>query len=168
MRAKMKIQSRQLGEIEIDEESIVKLPEGLVGFEDQKRFFLIRRDEYLPFHWLISAQDPDVGFAVVDPEIFLSEPYTVVLNEADRGDLDLQEGDPVHVLVIASPAENPGQITLNLKGPLLLNPRNRVIRQLLVYSSKLPLRQPIDTAAYWNPRVSEHRTQVRILGRKAA
>ncbi len=168
MRAKMKIRSRQLGEIEVDSGSIVELPEGLVGFENHSRFFLVDWEEYRPFLWLISADDPELSFAVVDPEPFVQEPYAVALNEADRGDLDLDEGDPVQVLVIASPGERPGEITLNLKGPLLLNPRNRVMRQLLVYSNKLPLRLPVAVEALEDPPCGANRTVVRIIGKRAA
>jgi flagellar assembly factor FliW len=168
MRAKMKIRSRQLGEIEVDAGSIVELPEGLVGYQDQNRFFLVEREEYRPFFWLISSDNSEFCFAVVDPEPFVHEPYAVVLNEADRGDLDLNEGDPVQVLVIASPGERPGQITLNLKGPLLLNPRNRVMRQLLVYSNKLPLRLPVESETFGNPPRAANRTIVRIIGKRAA
>jgi flagellar assembly factor FliW len=168
MHAKLKIRNESLGEIEVDPESVLHAPEGLVGFEDETRFYLIRRDEYLPFLWLVSARDPDVAFAIVDPEPFLAEPYGVILNEADRGDLDLREGDPVQVFVIVSPADPPEKVTLNLKGPLLLNPRNRVIRQLLFYSSRLPLRMPIGPAAGRTQIQARRHTTVSIVGRKAA
>ncbi len=167
MRGKMKIRNDQLGELDIEEDSIIEMPEGLVGFENQNRFYLIRREEYLPFLWMVSVSDPNLCFAVVDPDPFVTEPYTVVLNEAERAELDLREGDPVHVLVIASPGDAPGEVTLNLKGPLLLNPRNRVMRQLLVYSSRLPLRHPVD-GAVWDARSSARRTTVRIMGKRAA
>lgn len=165
----MNLKSRQLGRIEVDEESIIDVPEGLVGFEDLHRFCLVRRDEYRPFFWLISIQDPDVGFAVVDPEPFVTEPYAVVLNESDRRELDLREGDPVHVLVIVSPGENHGPMTLNLKGPLLLNPRNRVMRQLLMYSAKLPSRAPLHAmGATDGASVLGRKTAVRIVDKRAA
>lgn len=168
MRAKMKIRNRQLGDVEVGPGSIVDVPEGLVGFEDQKRFCLIDRGEDRPFFWLVSVDEPELCFAVVDPEPFIEGPYEVVLNEADRTDLGLDEGDSVQVLVIASPGERSGQVTLNLKGPLVLNPRNRLMRQLLVYSNKLPLRYPIDAAILTENRHASRFTTVRVVGKRAA
>ena len=38
---KMKIKTRDFGEIEIDESTIINVPEGIIGFESVKRYTLI-------------------------------------------------------------------------------------------------------------------------------
>jgi len=40
----MIIKNEQFGEVEFDESSIIDFPEGLLGFEDLKKFLLIQED----------------------------------------------------------------------------------------------------------------------------
>ncbi len=164
----MRIKNRNLGEIEVDPESSLHIPEGILGFEDHERFLLVRLPEYEPFLWLVAETDPELAFAVADPAHFLDEPYLITMTEADTERLDLHDGDPLEVYVIASTEGERPRVTGNLKGPVVVNARNRVAKQLLVYSTKLSVRQPMrivvgnGMAAHWHP------TTVRIAGKRVA
>ena len=70
----MKIQTQRLGAVEATPESFVTLPEGLIGFEDQREFVLVRPDTQTPFRWLLSFSNPELAFAVLDPRVQLLEP----------------------------------------------------------------------------------------------
>ena len=60
----MKIQTQRLGAVEATPESFVTLPEGLIGFEDQREFVLVRPETQTPFRWLLSFSNPELAFAV--------------------------------------------------------------------------------------------------------
>jgi flagellar assembly factor FliW len=130
-----------LGEIRVDDESVLYLADGLLGFEELKRYILAEVEEYLPFLWLISVEEPRIGFAIADPQLFYGPPYEVALSQADKEVLDLQTGDTVSVFVIVSIADAGRRITANLKGPVVLNTRNRLGKQVVVYSPSYSVRQ---------------------------
>ncbi len=162
----MRIENPQLGVVEIGEEAFIRIAGGLIGFEGLERFALFGTEASDPFLWLLSLEEPDLLFAVVDPEPFLREAYDLALAETDRQLLDLHPDDPVEVLALVSPAERQGRVTINLKGPLIINPRNRTAKQLVAYSAKQPLRLPVSPPGVTGSIVG--RTVVRITDRRAA
>jgi len=139
----MKVETREWGTVEVPDEAIVHLPEGLLGFEDLHRFVFIDVEEFRPFMWFLSVDDPEVGFAVADPYYFHAGPYDVNLTEADENTLDLEEGDTIAIFVIVTIADGGRQITANLKGPMVFNTRNRLAKQVVVYGSSFSVRQPM-------------------------
>ena len=164
----MRIISRQLGEIESPRPSIIDLPEGLIGFEEHRRYYLLSLEAYLPFRWLVSETDTDLVFAVADPGYFLDETYPLTLGGSDAELLDLRATDPIEAYVILSPDGNGGGVTANLKGPLVVNSRTRLARQILLYSSRLSVRQPLHSMSRVEEGSRMQRTVVRIAGRRAA
>ena len=45
----MKIHTRQLGEVNIDDDKIINMPEGIPGFRQQKRYVVLEKKETAPF-----------------------------------------------------------------------------------------------------------------------
>jgi flagellar assembly factor FliW len=165
---RMKIYSRQLGEIESVSPLIVHLPEGLIGYEAHQSYYLFSLDDYLPFRWLVSTADHDLCFAVADPGYFIDETYPLTLGSSDAELLDLRATDPLEVYAVLSPDEGGTGITANLKGPLVINARNKLARQVLLYSSRLSVRQPLHCTPWVEDRFRMERTVVRIAGRRVA
>jgi flagellar assembly factor FliW len=139
----MILRSRSLGEFEVQEDSILYFPDGLLGFEELKRYILVEVEEFRPFFWLLSVEEPEIGFAISDPQLFHRIHYEVPLSEADRDVLDLQGGDTISVFVIVSILEGGRRICANLKGPVVLNTRNRLGKQVVIYSPSYSVRQGI-------------------------
>ena len=162
----MRIENREFGAIDVGEDALIRIVGGLIGFEGCERYVLFGTETSDPFLWLLSVDDPDLMFSVLDPEPFLREAYDVALSEGDREALDLHPDDPVEVYALVSPPERQGRITMNLKGPLIVNPRNRTAKQLVAYSAKQPLRLPIAPPVVIGARSG--RTVVRITDRRAA
>lgn len=63
----MKIQTRKFGEIDIDENLILTMPEGLPGFPGFDRFILIERTETKPFCWFQSVENPNLNLVIMSP-----------------------------------------------------------------------------------------------------
>ena len=139
----MEIKSRRLGRIEIEPGDLVDFPEGLVGMEQGRRFAFHRPAEAAPLAWMVSLDDPDLAFAVACVEQFAGEPYLPPLGEGDRTLLGVGPDDRVEVYVLVSPPDRSGIATVNLKGPLAVNPRTGRGRQLTLYSARFSTRQPI-------------------------
>ncbi len=140
----MEIATREWGTLQVADELVVHLASGLFGFEGLRRFVLVDIEELRPFVWFLSVDEPEVGFAVADPQYFWTGPYQAPLSEGDEALLDLEAGDPIAVFVIAT-IEPDGQITGNLRGPIVLNTRNRLAKQVIAFGSTYAVRQPMLT-----------------------
>ncbi|MGE4469502.1 MAG: flagellar assembly protein FliW [Desulfovibrio sp.] len=116
----------RLGEREIVEDSIVRFPHGLVGFEDRRDFVLLQVNDSSPFLLLQSLEDPGLGLLVADPLSFI-ENYGVRLDSAEKKILNHQEDAELAVLVTVSiPRNRPEETTLNLSGPIVINTSAKV------------------------------------------
>jgi flagellar assembly factor FliW len=156
--------------IESGNQEVLHFPEGLVGFENLHEYVLYRSEAYEPFAWLISVEDPEIAFAVADPEYFVRDSYVLTIGEPDRRLLDLKDQDPVEVYIIASPSSVDRGVTGNLKAPVVLNVRNRTGKQILLYSSRFSTRQPLRRPHALTVDAGEdrRRTLVRASARKVA
>ncbi len=139
----MILRTKSLGEIDFIEEAILHFPDGLLGFEGLKRYILAEVNEFLPFFWLISVDEPEIGFALMDPRLSFGSSYGINLSDADREVLGLTAGDAVSVFVIVSISDGGRRITANLQGPVVLNTRNRTGKQVVIYSPGYSVRQSL-------------------------
>jgi len=117
----IKINTRDFGEIEINEDSIFEFPSGVFAFEETKHFALISPlgDDVYPM-WLQSADDVTPCFVVFDPTI-IDANYEVTLSKSEKALLDIKEDTNLKYLVIAKVPENFRETTVNMKSPIVLN-----------------------------------------------
>ncbi|MBK8231853.1 MAG: flagellar assembly protein FliW [Candidatus Eisenbacteria bacterium] len=139
----MILRSKSLGEIEVRDEAAIYMPDGLLGFEELKQYVFLEPEEFHPFLWLVSTEEPEIGFAVADPQLFWPGLYEVPLSDSDKDVLDWQAEDQLGVFVLVSVAEGGRRITANLKGPVVINTRNRLAKQVVVYNPAFAVRQPL-------------------------
>ena len=75
----MKAKTRMFGEIDIQEDKIITLESGMIGFPDMQKFTLIFDEEKgskSHIMWLQSMDDPQTAFPVINP-------VTINLKEED-------------------------------------------------------------------------------------
>jgi len=130
----LKIQTRKFGEIEIDEEKILTMPDGLPGFDGFEKFVLLEDPNTAPFCWFQSVETPDLAIIVMSPFIFMPD-YKVETKEfmENRGWTDIPSEElMIYVVVNVSQQEQGTKITANLMGPLLIHPgRNEVVQVVI-------------------------------------
>ncbi|WP_339298292.1 flagellar assembly protein FliW [Paenibacillus sp. FSL R5-0623] len=125
------IQTSIWGEIEVKEEDIFKFPKGLPGFEDKTEFTLIPWED-TPFTYLQSIQEPGLSFLLVSPFVFMPS-YSFELADIDKEELAIEDQVTVYTIVtIHSQANNS---TMNLLAPIVLNPENRLGKQVILHQS---------------------------------
>ncbi len=132
----MIIQSKRFGDIEVKDDRVIHFKEGVLGFPQLKRFILADdpNDMMLPFKWLISVDAPDTAFLVTDPGIFFKD-YVFDLPEDDRSKIGATSEDDVSVITMLTVPPEPKKITANLRGPLVINWRTLVGRQIVLRDS---------------------------------
>lgn len=128
----MKLNTKHFGQIEVDENSIITFPDGLLAFEDQKRFVIINNpDEEIPFKWLQSIDNPDLAFVIINPFLFKKDyEFDIPQNIIEK--LEIKEEKDVLVYSIVVVPEDITKMTANLAGPIIINSKNRLGKQIIL------------------------------------
>ena len=139
----MKIQTSNFGEIQIDEDKIINFPEGLPGFENEKELFIIFNDDKdNPFHWLQSLNSPELSFVILNPfEIFAD--YDIVLPDTAKSKLKIESGEDVAIYTIVVMPEDITKTTTNLLGPIVINKKEKLGKQVILEEDKYQMKHLI-------------------------
>lgn len=133
------IDSSRFGRVEIDPETVIEFPEGLIGLSGV-RYALIASDAETPFLWLQCIDEPALALPVTNPHQFFRD-FAVELTEEDAERLDLDDaiGFDVYVTVRAAPLLD--DFTANLKAPILIRSgrAHQVINQAVGSDLRAPL-----------------------------
>ena len=136
----MKFISNHLGELEFDDDQIIFFDEGLLGFEHLTKFLVVNLEETLPFGWLVSLEESMIAFPIIDPVNIISD-YTIQLDKENTfaGFIKSPESNIVYNIVNFS-NDVP---TINLKGPLIINERERCGKQMVLNDDKYSVQHRI-------------------------
>jgi flagellar assembly factor FliW len=124
---------------------IIRLPGGLLGFEQVKEYALLADPEEAPFLWLQMLAAPNRAFLVVSPSV-VQPGYQADLSDADTAFLDLRAPEDALIFNIVT-LRRTAPATVNLKGPIVLNRRTLLGRQVIpLNAADLPLQHPLPLA----------------------
>ena len=88
----LEIESSRFGRVQIDPDTVIEFPEGLIGLGGS-RYALLARDPDTPFLWLQSLEDPALALPVTNPHQFFADFEVEMLEEeAERLGFDGQTG----------------------------------------------------------------------------
>jgi flagellar assembly factor FliW len=123
----MKLVTDQFGEVEFEENIIIKFDDGIFGFEELKNFLVINEKEGL-FYWLTSVEKPEIVFPLFP---------VALLNESFETKEDWQ---PFGIVKLDKHPEN---ITVNLKAPVYINHDIKKGYQKIIDTEKYPVDYPL-------------------------
>jgi len=123
----------------IHSENIFHFPDGLPAFESLKEFVFLCKPDTRPFFFMQALNPPDISFVCIDP--FLVYPdYTPKVSDADARFLNLTSMEDALIISIVTVSKNVEDITVNLQGPVVVNIRSSVGRQVICESQNYPVR----------------------------
>ena len=134
------LSTHRFGNLIIEKENIITFEQGLLGFEELTQFAIVAVEECLPFEWLVSLEDPVVAFPILDPTLLFSD-YKPSLTKEDLVLLDIKNEMDVEMFCIVTLGETPENVTLNLKGPILINMKNKMGKQIVLTEDYYSLKQ---------------------------
>ena len=134
------LSTNNFGNLSIEKENIITFEQGLLGFEELKQFAIIDVEECLPFEWLVSVEDPIVAFPILNPTLFFSD-YKPSLSKDDLVSLNIKKEIDVEIFCIVMLGKKPEDVTLNLKGPILINMKNKMGKQVVLAEDYYSLNQ---------------------------
>lgn len=137
-----RIRTKAGTEVEVGEEQIVDLPEGLLGFSDFHAYALLPHGDESPFLWLQSIDEPELAFITIDPRVF-AEGYRPEVASGDLAPIGLDGVVGAIVLAIVVIPDDPRRMTANLQGPLVINPATRRGLQVISRSAQHKVRHYI-------------------------
>ena len=139
----MKINTSNFGEIDIIEEKIIQFQEGLPAFENEREFVIIlNEDEDNPFHWLQSINSPELSFVIISPfEIF--KDYDLLLPETAIDKLKIEKQEDIIIYTMVVVPEDMTKMTTNLLGPIVINTKEKLGKQVILEENKYNTKQPI-------------------------
>ncbi len=138
----MQCRSTRFGNCDVRPDSVLTFPNGILGFPACSRYVILDHDTDAPFKWLQSLDEPGLAFVILDPATFHPD-YNVQVPQEALFEVDGKDDDELILSVLLTiPSNDPTGITANLRGPLLMNPRTKVCKQLIL-SDNYPTRFPL-------------------------
>lgn len=126
----MRVTTTRFGELEIEEGKVITLSDCMPGFSD-RRFIILNPEQGGPFCWFQSMDNPDLAFVVVDPAQFVDH-YQVKLTREEHDKLLLGPNEEIVLLSVVTMSPDPRQITMNLQGPIVINPARMTAMQVVM------------------------------------
>lgn len=119
----MLVKTRHFGEIDLDEEKVLTFEDGLIGFEDCKRYTILYNNEEggnNTISWLQSLDVPELSLPVISPLSVLADYNPIVEDEVLLPLGELTEENVIILLTLSVPADIT-KMSANLKAPLVIN-----------------------------------------------
>ncbi len=140
----MQITTKVFGEITIDDEKIIHFPNGIIGFPELTDFALIHDEEKGTdtIHWMQSLQEPAFAMPVMDPLIVCPD-YNPEVDDELLNSIGEIVPEELLVMVTVTVPKDIKKMTVNLKGPMVINAAQRKATQVIVEGDEYPVKFPI-------------------------
>ena len=136
----MNINTRDFGIIQVEDDAVFDFDDGLYGFEDDKRFAIFERPfEDISFLYLQSLDHEIPCFLVFEPWE-LHPDYRPALSQEDLSACQVDSIDDLIFLVIATVSSTIENLSINIKSPVVLNPKTRKARQVILQNPDYTVR----------------------------
>lgn len=135
----MLVNTKFLGSIEVQKDSVISFEQGLPGFGDLHAFALLPVEGNATLNYLQSLEQADICFVVVNPFLIIEE-YDIDISEATVAALGIENISDISLFSILTVTEDIRNITANLAAPVVVNAANRKARQEILGDSKYEVR----------------------------
>ncbi len=138
----MIINTTRFGVIEVDDNALISMPEGMIGFENLTSYCLIDHQPESVLRWFQSTQDADTAFLVIDPSEIIGN-YSFDLSDLHVERLGLTDSGDAVVITTVVIDRDAKCVSTNLMAPVVINAKNRTARQVMLLDGRYPLRHVI-------------------------
>lgn len=159
----VKVKTTRFGELEVDKKDIITFKEGLLGFENQTKFFIVDPGDQTLILWLQSVDDEKTAFPILEPKIFNPD-FQVNLLPAELASLELENLSNSSIYTILTIPRDVTEMSANLKAPIVINNQNKLARQIVLQDSKLDVRAKMyrELKSYISNFASDDSTRTRV------
>lgn len=129
----MLIKSKHFGEMDLSEDKILTFENGILGFEDHKKYTILydSTEESRPaVSWLQCCDIPELAIPVVSP-LLVKPDYNPIVDDELLKPLEELTDDNLVILLTLTVPEKIENISVNLKAPIIINADNRQGAQII-------------------------------------
>lgn len=138
----MVVKTKFFGEVELDDAKVLDFPNGIIGFEDFKKFAIIYdidSEGENKISWLQSLEEPALALPVVDPLAIVPEYAPTIEDELLKPLGNPADEDLLCLLVMTVPSDMT-KVTANMKAPVIINSKTNKGVQLIVDNADYPVK----------------------------
>lgn len=138
----MLVNTKFFGEVDIADDKVITLPQGLLGFEDFKRYVILYNSEKSSgndISWFQSIEEQAFAVPVVNP-LFVKKDYNPVIDDEMLEFLGEVDEEGYFVLVTMRIPSDPKEVSCNLKAPIIINPKTLLGCQMIVENEEYSIR----------------------------
>jgi len=138
----VKIETRDFGILEIEEEHVIQFSQPIFGFEEYRRFVLINDSNMGDgICWLQSVEEKQVCFIMLNP-LEIKPDYAPAVNDEILDQLKAEPEDELDCWVLLVIGKTFQQSTANLKSPIIVNHKANLAVQVIL-DQDYAIRQPV-------------------------
>lgn len=126
----MRIQTKIMGELDVDERQIIDFPDGLIGFKKFTSYALLDAPQK-PYFFLQSMDLAELGFILLDPFLFRPD-YSIDVADEAMVTLGVSGPEDALVLALVTVPLDGGVVTANLMGPVIIGRKARRGAQIIL------------------------------------
>lgn len=135
----MKVNTTRFGELTVNNEDIINFSEGLLGFENLSKFFVVDPGDNTLILWLQSIEDASIAFPIIEPKIFKPD-YVAKLLPADMASIKLETISDAKIYSILTIPSDITTMSANLKAPIVINNVKKIAKQIVLQDNKLSVK----------------------------
>jgi flagellar assembly factor FliW len=138
----MQYETSRFGSIDVPDDKIIQFPLGLIGFEQEKKFVILKHKPTSSFYWLQSLNTPNLAFTLLFPFDFVPN-YQPNLGHAELDLLQSDDPTQLEVYCMVVIPKDPSQMTINLLSPVVVYSQNKLGVQVVLSDSKYDVKHPL-------------------------
>lgn len=130
----MQANTRLFGTIDIPDDKIIVLENGMIGLPEMKNFALIfdeEKEDGGKVRWFQSMDDPETAFPVMDPSI-VKEDYNPTINDDILRPLGELNEENTFILTTLTVPREIEKMSINLKAPIIINADTKRGAQIII------------------------------------
>jgi len=138
----MLAKTKFFGEVELDDEKVIEFPNGIIGFEDFKRFAVLYDEDNKSetrISWLQSLDEPCLALPVIDPLAIVPDYAPMIEDELLKPLGSPADEDLLFLLAMTVPSDMT-KVTANMKAPIIINAAQCKGAQLIVENADYPVK----------------------------
>lgn len=138
----MLAKTKFFGEVELDDDKILEFPNGIIGFEEYKKFAIMYDEdnkEKTKISWLQSLEEPLMALPVIDP-LAITEEYVPVIEDELLAPLGNPADEDLLFLLAMTVPSDMKKVTANMKAPFIINAAAKKGVQLIVENEDYPVK----------------------------
>lgn len=132
----MQITTSRFANLEYTQKDIIKFEDGILGFEEHHEFMIVDPADDTNILWLQSLKDGAIAFPMIEPKIFKPD-YKLTVTPKDLNSVKMESLEGALVYSVLTIPSDITKMTANLKAPVVINPKLKTAKQIVLQDSKL-------------------------------